>query len=441
MKKLNFKDLFDRAIHCSFTRDEEPAFISSIFKISLEKLWQRHEGEPVFFQIAIDYLRRKGLGESRIFRDAPNDTEPYDQFINLCEEDNINEIQQENGEYAPSPVVVAWFLRNFLQNLPTPLIPNHYDISKRLLDAVDVKIPEVYKQSDPLQLENDDPNEGILDELSYIKSLIISLKPEYHHILRAMTALFHDICVHQQEDGFEALDPHHLAQIFGPIFIGLKDDSKVLHLSQDLVLFLINHYHDIFERNTFKELIHIHRTNQKLERVQNEQSQSIRKLNRTRNHLCDKLSAQWYESRLKSRLFLSWRSEIPRSLSERKQYIKLQSLTNSLEISKQIIERQSKRIQALETKMELNNFDRRLSDASAPLASILEQQSRRQSASHVIGGSIDMNLDEQLRQSISEIVSLRQYDDALIRNTSYKSLFETKYTASSQSLTNTFTAN
>lgn len=395
-----------------------PTAKSSIFKVPLETLWDRHDGEPVFFQIAIAYLRRRGLGCHRIFRDHPVDQEEYQQFVALCEAGNSNQVQHQNAEYRPSPVIVGEFLRFFLLNLPTPLIPN-----RSLLDAVDGKIPDVFKQPNPVQIGDIDPSVGILDQLSYIKSMIMSLKPEQYHILSAMVSLFHDICSHQKDDGFESLDAHHIAQIFGPIFVGLKHSQtpKALRLSQDLVLFLLENFHDIFERNTFKELLFIRRSNRDLQRVQKEQSQSIRELRRVQKVLSDKLAVNHFESRLKSRLFLAWSAEIPRTKSERKQYVKLQSLSESLDISEQIIERQSKRIRALETKLELDTFGRRLSTASAlNLTHILGKQTRRNS-SHIVGGSM-VDDHEYLRRSIAEIVDAQRFDEVLTRDSSYKQL-------------------
>eukprot|EP01084_Bolivina_argentea_P317269 550079_1 len=130
-----------------FSRLHKPGIArSNVFHISLEKLWERHQGEPIFFKISIDYLRRNALNETRIFRDLPDEDE-YDEFVDLVESGNINKLQHPDMQYMPSTVTIAWFIRIFLFYLPIPLIPNEYELSKRLLDAIDIKLPDIFIQT------------------------------------------------------------------------------------------------------------------------------------------------------------------------------------------------------------------------------------------------------------------------------------------------------
>ena len=419
---------------------------SNIFGIPLETLWRKHGGEPVFLQISFDYLRQKALNETRVFRDKP-DMEEYKEFINLCEAGNINELQQQNNQYSPSTIIVAWFIRKFLFKLPIPLIPNQYDLSQRLLNAIDVKLPDVFiqmvndqyfhnnQQNDNNQQQFED---GILDELLYIKSLIMSLKSEHFYVLRCLIQLFHQICSHQMEDKYESIDAHHLAQIFGPILIGLKltnsaantkklsdIDSRNLDLSQDLCLFLINHYFDIFERNTFKEIVYVHRTNKQLQIIQFEKDKQIENLEKIRNNMTMKLYQTHYNPKLKSRLFLAWKANVPRNKSNRKQYSKLQQLKNTVEVQKEIIEKQTKKIKALQTKLELEEFDRTLIRSSQSFVSLLNETPT--STNHIVGGNhkkIDKHeaVDEFLRKSIRQISNIKNNDRTMTKDASYGSL-------------------
>ena len=336
-----------RRLCCCFQREPE----SNIFGVCLEKLWERHQGEPVFFAISMDVLHERALKEARLFRDEPEMSE-YLEFVNMMENGDL--MAMKNGDNMNmmnmSALSTAWFLRMFLFYLPIPLIPNEYGISKRLLNAMDSKMPDIFEQ------------------LLITKSLIISLKSEYLHILQSVIRLFAAISCEQMKDGLNGLDAHHLAQMFGPILIGLKlnkstnsTNSQQLRLSQDLALFLINHYHDIFDRNTFKELVFIHGANKELLSLQNEHKETIESLQRLRSDITNKLCKSHYDLRLSSRSFLSWKASIPRIQTERKQFLKLQQLTHSMAVSNQIIQKQTKKIRALETKLELNTFDRRLS--------------------------------------------------------------------------------
>jgi len=372
----------------------------------------------------MDYLRRNALNETRIFRDKPDDEE-YNEFLQLLEGGHINELQHDNNNQYINPIVVSWFIRMFLFHLPIPLITNQYEISKRLLNAIDVKLPIIFVQNAINDNElNDNQNEdGILDELLYIKSLIMSLKTEHFHILRSVICLFHEICLNQMEDHYESLDAHHLAQIFGPIMIGLNitsnsgklksEDSRTLDLSQDLVLFLINHYQDIFERNSFKELIHIHQTNKNMQVIQLQQQETIKELEKQSAVYTEKLYKSHFESKLRSRSFLAWKDNVPRFKSQRKQYTKLQELRNELISKNKIIQKQSKQIRSLQTKLELNEFDNTIS-------------SHHPTIDNVIGGhSKDAQEDavnDYLRKSIAEIANIQQFDRRITKDSSYKTL-------------------
>ena len=404
---------------------------SNIFKIPLETLWNKHHGQPIFFQIAIDYLRRNALNETRMFRDKP-DTEEYKEFIHLCEQGNINELQHQNNQYQPSPLIVAWFIRMFLFRLPISLIPNHYQLHQRLLNAIDTKIPNIFIQGKCQGCNNEQMNEiahnhndndGILDELLYIKSLIMSLQREHFHTLRSVLSLFHEICRNQMNVGFEALDAHHLAQIFGPIFFGCteikkmnSDNARKMDLSQDLTLFLINHYYDIFERNTFKEMVYIHRINKDVKKIQLEQSAAIQSLEKTRADLAEKLCKCHFDSKLRSRSFLAWKACVPRYQSLHKHHAKLQ-LEDSVRAKNEVIQKQAKKIITLATKLELNEFDTNLTKSSGSFKNLLNETAGHHDAMAA--------MKEYLRHSMEQISNVRQYDRTITNDSSYKSLFGT----------------
>ena len=206
---------------------------SLIFSINLIQLFENFDGIPSFYTISIDFIRRYGIHETRLFRDLPNMNE-YQNFLDWLEENvcaNYSGIISVSGIDPTkfSPVTVAWFLRKFLYQLPESVIPQTYDISKRIIETMD-KLPKYYKLShtdsiaqNTTLIEHQRCDENF-NQLLYVQSLVLSIKHQHFYILKTFVKLLVDIISEQSDNQTYGLNKHHLGQIFGPILLG-QDSS------------------------------------------------------------------------------------------------------------------------------------------------------------------------------------------------------------------------
>lgn len=206
---------------------------SLIFSINLIQLFENFEGIPSFYTISIDFIRRYGIHETRLFRDLPNMNE-YQCFLQWLEEnvcENYHGIISVSGIDPTkfSPITVAWFLRKFLFQLPESVIPQTYDISERIIQTMD-KLPKYYKISNESRVAiNQSQNRTLIEhqrcdenfnQLLYVQSLVLSIKHQHFYILKTFVKLLVDIVSDQSDNRTYGLNKHHLGQIFGPILLG-----------------------------------------------------------------------------------------------------------------------------------------------------------------------------------------------------------------------------
>merc|ERR1712129_4028 len=153
--------------------------------------------------------------------------------------------------------------------------------------------------------------------------------------------------------------------------------------------------------------------NEQTKQIQNKQTQQITALETKCAVFADRLSTMTFESKLRSHSFLAWKANVPKRKSMRKQIEKIEQLESALDAKNEIIQKQAKQIQKLETQLELQQFDANLTRSSDSFQNILHQTAGHHDA-----------MREYLRESMAQITNTRQFDRTLTRDSTLKRLFE-----------------